>query len=747
MQRVIVFAQGPLAILLLSVEATVSLSDGGCHVRIGSRELDLSELGTPAWRHVSHEPSSMGWAYTVSTCSPIPLQSVGSLCSRTVPSAVLQETQTACHSLGVFSTRSVASLPAGVAVSFHGGDGGRSSVIEIECADVPRPLVERVTEGPRGYVVRVRARAGCALGCARDPVTGAVCGGAQKGACVMNERNSSCVCASEHSGPFCSASTSDSEALLAYAQPALVWSPFGCLSAFITITALVLVTPAIRKQCQVADFGPRGILTSLRIALSVVLLLAVYVPSYLPSTAFSLFKVKQPAPLFQRWRANNYIRDDGLLPFQLCGADQVFPGPRRSKASFSHGGQTFDAILTAMSVWGESAESGEPLQTDIAEFQIFFAASGEQCQPEDQPLHKHCHIPRVHPPSIACLFGNLSTWFRGSISLGRSIAIVQCPLNLSSALPDHIDINLAIGDTAESVLHSGRVRFGGSGGNGIISASICYEHVEAVDDLAICTQPHFFDENSAFWRGDPPYPRESTLLEAFLLHNLFVVNVSRIVMHDLSSNMLPRMKPFFASGKVRYRANWSLEDELPGISGSSVYAFEIHAEATCQWEHRIRSRWVQILHAVDNFLLPLCFGCNASSILSHVNRTAVSEIRVPILEAFSPASVQIVTNRNNVLQRYSLLGEDWIGRGRHTPIGNPRHFNEAWVHDFIHRRNTARGTLSEEASIELGLHTVHILALARPQLDTHIGLPDKWYSEASMRLSALLDQRGNPNYM
>jgi hypothetical protein len=100
----------------------------------------------------------------------------------------------------------VEATPNGVTLSFSGGDGGRSTVMSVECADVARPRVVRWSHGttPNTYTVQVRARAGCALDCARN-AEGAVCGGAARGACiaVFDGKPAQCKCSAGHSGTLC----------------------------------------------------------------------------------------------------------------------------------------------------------------------------------------------------------------------------------------------------------------------------------------------------------------------------------------------------------------------------------------------------------------------------------------------------------------------------------------------------------------------------------------------------------------
>ncbi len=163
-----------------------------CVVSAGARSFDLAELGggasgAPPLGHVSREAESRFWTYTFAACGDVaPLPAA---CAGAAPhSAALQQTISECYGLGASATRAVAATATGVALSFSGGDGGRSSIITVECADVVRPQVVRWGYGsaPGSHTALVRARAGCALECARDAATGAVCGGTGRGNCTAD---------------------------------------------------------------------------------------------------------------------------------------------------------------------------------------------------------------------------------------------------------------------------------------------------------------------------------------------------------------------------------------------------------------------------------------------------------------------------------------------------------------------------------------------------------------------------------
>jgi hypothetical protein len=207
------------ALALIAAYATAAADPArspppACVVSAGARSFDLAELGggggaggAPVLRHVSREAESRLWTYSFAACGDVaPLPTA---CAGAAPgSAALQQTISECFGLGAAATRTVAATATGVALSFSGGDGGRSSVVTVECADVARPQVVRWGSGaaPGSYTALVRSRAGCALDCARDAATGAVCGGKARGACFAGNSTKGpahCVCAQGYNGAAC----------------------------------------------------------------------------------------------------------------------------------------------------------------------------------------------------------------------------------------------------------------------------------------------------------------------------------------------------------------------------------------------------------------------------------------------------------------------------------------------------------------------------------------------------------------
>jgi alpha-N-acetylglucosamine transferase len=278
-----------------------------CVVSAGARSFDLAELGgggsgaagAPPLRHVSRAADSLGWTYSFAACgnvAPLP-----AACAGAAPgSAALQQTAGACYGLGASVTRSVAATATGVELSFSGGDGGRSSVVTVECADVAQPQVVRWGSGaaPGSYTALVRARAGCALECARDAATGAMCGGKGRGLCVADDADdrANCVCSEGHAGADCAEvkrGPQDSSV-----AGALSFATF-CLGILI-LNGIVFVVVGIcasssgSSSSSVKQHDQKSMLSLL--ATAVLCFLAGFAASYLsPPTALPSFLMKSQA--------------------------------------------------------------------------------------------------------------------------------------------------------------------------------------------------------------------------------------------------------------------------------------------------------------------------------------------------------------------------------------------------------------------------------------------------------------------
>jgi hypothetical protein len=190
---------------LASLSLASTTSTNGCTFSSPAGTFDLTALSL---RHTVPE----GWLYAFSACSALDGFAVEPKCAKTAPAPAFQVTlgdEPTCFSLGTLPSRGTALLAGalGVSVSFSDGDGGRSVLLEATCFDGPTAVVAVLEERPLEYVLRVRSRAACPAECARDPRTGAVCGGRARGACAYGAGSvggaALCVCSAGYQGSYC----------------------------------------------------------------------------------------------------------------------------------------------------------------------------------------------------------------------------------------------------------------------------------------------------------------------------------------------------------------------------------------------------------------------------------------------------------------------------------------------------------------------------------------------------------------
>lgn len=203
----------------------VDAADSTCTALTPAGTFDLAPLGTLHALSPSNE-RTLGWLFAFNICENVDTSKIAQHCAKKAPApAVVAGVNPHCRVLGQLSQRSVQPLEekrVGVCVTFGGGevtspaDGEddacgvhpRAISIDIVCADVARARVRLYENATRtcGYVALVESRVGCPLACARDPASGAVCGGEGRGVCSMEAAGAAaaCVCASGRSGPACS---------------------------------------------------------------------------------------------------------------------------------------------------------------------------------------------------------------------------------------------------------------------------------------------------------------------------------------------------------------------------------------------------------------------------------------------------------------------------------------------------------------------------------------------------------------
>lgn len=102
----------------------------------------------------------------------------------------------------------------------------------------------------------------------------------------------------------------------------------------------------------------------------------------------------------KRWRSNNYIRDDGILPYQMCSASKAYGRVSSMVVSTTvdltvdgKGATSFDVLLLASSVWGNSSDCGEPTSVKAVENMVFLK---KHLAPFNERIYGHTIIPTPH---------------------------------------------------------------------------------------------------------------------------------------------------------------------------------------------------------------------------------------------------------------------------------------------------------------------------------------------------------------
>ena len=412
----------------------------------------------------------------------------------------------------------------------------------------------------------------------------------------------------------------------------------------------------------------------------------------------------------ERWRGNNYIRDDGILPYQRCGVEEFQPGPERLFSAFMFDRTLFHLVATSASLWGSSFASGEPTTEPVtAELLVLFTRDGKPCR----TIHYwHCGTELITPPARCRLRGG--TWRAAKVGYVQppvsgvenvesvAASTIECPLGANFSFSDHIVIEFEVGSEPPAVA--------------AFAVDICYQHVEKVDDLVMCTQPHYgYNGNiGSYWIEDPPFPHGSSLVDAFLVYH-WKLHGLRVVYQDVGSSFLPSLIRYNASGgAIKYRPNWELSPSLNSVSGVTN-EHEIFAEATCFWDHRISARWHMQGLSSDCFLLPTKANVSVRSALAQVDQLLYSELAVPMVRGFS--AISMISSETNVLQRYALMGRDLEFEGtRQMPIGNPRHYTYTIVHWLQYGRKEIAKAVMRDRSVlnDVGLHAFHSACLCIP---------------------------------
>eukprot|EP00281_Chroomonas_sp_CCMP1168_P025520 CAMPEP_0206226768 /NCGR_PEP_ID=MMETSP0047_2-20121206/8269_1 /ASSEMBLY_ACC=CAM_ASM_000192 /TAXON_ID=195065 /ORGANISM="Chroomonas mesostigmatica_cf, Strain CCMP1168" /LENGTH=332 /DNA_ID=CAMNT_0053649881 /DNA_START=1197 /DNA_END=2195 /DNA_ORIENTATION=+ len=282
-----------------------------------------------------------------------------------------------------------------------------------------------------------------------------------------------------------------------------------------------------------------------------------------------------------------------------------------------------------------------------------------------------------------------------------------------------------------------------------MTIDLCYHHVEKPWPLTICTEPMYgLGEAVAakFWYGEPPYPRNVSLLDAFIVYH--TMQGARVVIHDQDGSLGGSMRERF-EGRTD-AVQWSFPWRLDGVWNTTYLyqstAFEAHSETSCMWEARFKSKLVMILHSVDNFALPWRNGTDLASVAQGIDTQTVSNLSVPTAGAapsdFNATHPSATYSRaNNILSRFNLLGGvNMHQRIRLTPMCDPRMQDSSNIHWFSGERPGHRGLWNaSQVVLEGGFYTVHLMGITRPGMQARQGQAHPQWGRFGAELSARLE--------
>jgi hypothetical protein len=125
-----------------------------------------------------------------------------------------------------------------------------------------------------------------------------------------------------------------------------------------------------------------------------------------------------------------------------------------------------------------------------------------------------------------------------------------------------------------------------------------------------------------------PHAYPTTSLHIHSLH-LSLPQGARVNVNDFDGSLAAPMRKYAGNPSVSYRPGWSLPDMYSGNGEQQSVMYETHAETACMWEHRIRAKWVQIIHSADNMASPISPHKTMAQVADSLDTQAVSAVLVP----------------------------------------------------------------------------------------------------------------------
>jgi len=125
-----------------------------------------------------------------------------------------------------------------------------------------------------------------------------------------------------------------------------------------------------------------------------------------------------------------------------------------------------------------------------------------------------------------------------------------------------------------------------------------------------------------------PHEYPTAFLHLDCLH-LPLPQGAKVNVHDFDGSLAAPMRKYAGNPSVSYRPGWSLPDLYSGNGEQQTIMYETHAETACMWEHRIKAKWVQIIHSADNMASPISPHKTMAQVADSLDTQTVSGVLVP----------------------------------------------------------------------------------------------------------------------
>ena len=399
-----------------------------------------------------------------------------------------------------------------------------------------------------------------------------------------------------------------------------------------------------------------------------------------------------------RWRNNDYIRENGILPYQNCNASDHSVSVSPIKFLLD---KTWDIFILASSVWGKSDISGEPKEISKIEILLYGKHFNKSCD-ECCGGFSHCVfgygsvsdsalVKLLESVKIECSSVSNIKFQNGIFKVIKQPDKIGDPRQLPGIVAVTIECPVQTIDMDQFLKQDTKfsisLKFSNSNfTSNVIKIPLCYDHVHKADDIVIITEPFYGINNMEdrsmrkFWHGEPKY-------EGYNLFDQFIIYYSKIVragilINDVRNDMESHLQKYKGIKNIRYRKNWGNMLKIEGSDEFNSWEIELIADTTGMWEQRFRAKYFICAHSADEYVQVTIDNKTIADVVRQINSSLISAMEIPVVTS---TFKRPMNQKLNVLQRWnkrfgSVPDQLQLTDSHHTPMGNPRHITYYFVH-------------------------------------------------------------------